>query len=123
MGWLAKLRVPLGWSEVIQPTVKEALKDNVVGGAAYVAYYLLLAVLRPGLALTRSRMDRARGQSGGCSRAGVRLLLYVEGRAVACHSRAYASTRRPRRHATATRAAQIAAHSTPARNRVSRALV
>jgi membrane protein len=44
MGWLARLRVPLGWGDVIKRTFREAFTDNVFGWAAELAYYFFLAL-------------------------------------------------------------------------------
>jgi membrane protein len=44
MGWLSRLRVPLGWSDVFKRTAKRAYADNVLGWAAELAYYFFLAL-------------------------------------------------------------------------------
>jgi membrane protein len=44
MGWLSRLRVPLGWGEIIERTFQQAFKDNVFGWAAELAYYFFLAL-------------------------------------------------------------------------------
>jgi membrane protein len=44
MGLLTKLRVPLGWKDVIRRTLQAVITDNVLGWSAELAYYFFLAL-------------------------------------------------------------------------------
>jgi membrane protein len=44
MGWLERLRVPLGWNDVLKKTFRAAWRDNLFGWAAELAYYFFLAL-------------------------------------------------------------------------------
>jgi uncharacterized BrkB/YihY/UPF0761 family membrane protein len=64
---LAYLRVPLGWTDVLKRTIKEALADDIFDLAAQQAYYFFFALF-PALlfVIRRLRACRASRRRRSC---------------------------------------------------------